>query len=261
MTGSVFSQACLHLGIDFSSHATAIDLLHNEKLQKYINHLYLSWVNGDIIDLKTGKSAAESLGSTSVKRQRPKIVFSNMVLLWGPPSKLRAKDIRDCFCTVFGRGSITSIYHLDETAAFVQFSKAELVSDFLELKDTLERDNDPISVLHPLSRIFESGCVRAASYEIYKEICSSPVSEVLFADQAEAIGINWNARLVEPGIQFENQENETGEKERKINAIPVCQDQETTTPETSVYDAPPSCHFPTDELVESFYPDEAQLSK
>ncbi|KAL2247704.1 poly(A)-specific ribonuclease PARN [Sesamum indicum] len=261
MTGCVFSQACLHLGIDFSSHAAAVDLVHNEKLQKYINHLYLSWVNGDIIDLKTGKGAAESLGSTSVKRHHPKIVFSNMILLWGLPSKLRGKDIKDCFCQVFGRGSITSIYHLDETAALVQFSKAELVSDFLILKDTLGRDNDPISVLHPLSRIFESGCVRAASYETYKEICSSPVSELLFTDQAKAVGINWNTRLVEQAIGSENQDDETCEKERKINAIPICQDQGKTSPGTSVSDTQSSCHFPTDELVDSFYPSEAQMSK
>ncbi|KAI3466414.1 hypothetical protein Pfo_023077 [Paulownia fortunei] len=261
MTGCVFSQACLHLGIDFNSHAPALDLLHNEKLQKYINHLYLSWVNGDIIDLKTGKSAAEYLRSTSVKRGHLKFVFSNMILLWGLPSKLRAKDIRDCFYKVFGTGSITSIYHLDDTAAFVQFSKAELVSDFLELKDTLERDNDPISVLHPLSKILEAGCVHAASYEIYKEICSSPVSEVLFADQAEAVGINWKARLVEPAIEVEKQEHETSEKECKINAFPVCQDQKQTTPRTSVADAQSSCHFLTDELSDSLYPSEAQLSK
>ncbi|KAL0320889.1 UNVERIFIED_CONTAM: Poly(A)-specific ribonuclease PARN [Sesamum radiatum] len=261
MTGCVFSQACVHLGIDFSSHAAAVDLLQNEKLQKYINHLYLSWVNGDIIDMKTGKGAAESLGSTSVKRQRPKIVFSNMILLWGLPSKLRAKDIKDCFCQVFGRGSITSIYHLDETAAFVQFSKAELVSDFLILKDTLGRDNDPISVLHPLSRIFKSGCVRAASYETYKEICSSPVAELLFADQAKAVGINWNTRLVEQANGSENQDDQTCEKEHKINTIPVGQDQEKTIPGTSVSDTQSSCHFPTDELVDSFYPSEAQMSK
>ncbi|KAL0328568.1 UNVERIFIED_CONTAM: Poly(A)-specific ribonuclease PARN [Sesamum calycinum] len=252
MTGCVFSQACLQLGIDFSSHAVAVDLLHNEKLQKYINHLYLSWVNGDIIDMKTGKGAAESLGSTSVKRQRPKIVFSNMILLWGLPSKLRAKDIKDCFCQVFGRGSITSIYHLDETAAFVQFSKAELVSDFLILKDALGRENDPISVLHPLSRIFESGCVHAASYEAYKEICGSPVSELLFADQAKAVGIKWNTRLVEQANGSENQDDGTCEKEHKINAMPLCQDQEKTIPGTVESDTQSSCHFPTDEFVDSF---------
>ncbi|KAL3614703.1 hypothetical protein CASFOL_041460 [Castilleja foliolosa] len=186
MTGCVFSEACLHLGIDFNSHTPSINFPQNEKLQKYINYLYLSWVNGDLIDLRTGKSTAESLGSiTSVKRK--KFVFSNMILLWGLPAKLKAKDIRDCFCKVFGASSVTSIYHLDDTAAFVQFSKFELVSEFLELKDKLERDNDPISVLHPLSKILETGRARAAGYEIYKEICGSPVSEIMFADQAEAV--------------------------------------------------------------------------
>ncbi|PIN11037.1 Poly(A)-specific exoribonuclease PARN [Handroanthus impetiginosus] len=234
MTGCVFSQACSHLGVDFDSHAQPVDLLDNEKLQKYINHLYLSWVNGDIIDLKTGKSAAESLGSTSMRHR--KIVFSNMILLWGLPSKLKAKDIRDCFLKVFGTGSITSIYHLDETAAFVEFSKAELVSIFLELKDSLERENDPISILHPLSKILEGGCVHAASYEIYKEICSSPDSELLFVDQAKAVGVQWKTKQLETAFKVEKHENEISERECQINDFP-------------------------DELADSLYPSEVQLSK
>ncbi|KAK6154478.1 hypothetical protein DH2020_008726 [Rehmannia glutinosa] len=186
MTGCVFSQACLHLGIDFNSHAPLLNLLHNEKLQKYINYLYLSWVNGDLIDLRTGKSATESL--------------------------------------VFGTSSITSIYHLDDTSAFVQFSKPELVSDFLELKDKLKRDNDPISVLHPLSKILEGGRVRAGSYEMYKEICSLSLSEMLFADQAEAVGINWEA------IEVGKQEEKIFGKECDINAFSVCQDEKKDNP-------------------------------
>lgn len=223
MTGCVFFQACARLGIDFNAHAAGVDLLHNEKLQKYTNHLYLSWVNGDIIDLKTGKSSADS-----VNHRHKKFTFSNMILLWGLPVKLKANDIRDCFYKAFGSGSLTSVHHLDATAAFVQFSKPELVSDFLEVKDSLERDNNPISVLHPLSRILETGCVRAATYETYKELCSSPLSEVLFADQAEKIKINGEDRLVQPSI--------------KINAFRVS-------------------HFQTHQLMDSFYPSEAQLSR
>ncbi|KAK6133037.1 hypothetical protein DH2020_033192 [Rehmannia glutinosa] len=253
MTGCVFSQACLHLGIDFNSHAPLLNLLHNENLQKYINYLYLSWVNGDLIDLRTGKSATESLGSTGVKRR--KFVFSNMILLWGLLPNLKARDIRDCFCKVFGTSSITSIYHLDDTSAFVQFSKPELVSDFLELKDKLKRDNDPISVLHPLSKILEGGRVRAGSYEMYKEICSSSLSEMLFADQAEAVGINWEA------IEVEKQEEKIFGKECDINAFSVCQDENKMTPGTRVDDSESSCGFPTDELLDSLYSSEAQLSK
>ncbi|GFQ04256.1 poly(A)-specific ribonuclease parn [Phtheirospermum japonicum] len=71
MIGCVFSQECLHLGIDFNSHTPSIGFSHNEKLQKYINYLYLSWVNGELIDLRTRKSAAESSGSiTTVKRKK-----------------------------------------------------------------------------------------------------------------------------------------------------------------------------------------------
>ncbi|KAL7103337.1 hypothetical protein ACP275_08G173400 [Erythranthe tilingii] len=205
MTGSVFSQSCRNLGIDFDS---VLNLPQNEKLQKYINHLYLSWNNKDIIDLKTGKIIVESLGSnnnTSTKRRNPKFVFSNTVLLWGPPSKLRAKDIRDCLCKVFGAGSIISICHLDETAAFVQFSKEELVSDFLELKDSLEREkNSPVSILHPLSKILEGGFVRAANYEMYKDICGSSLSQVLFAEQAEAVGVKPKAGVVKLAVEVDS---------------------------------------------------------
>ncbi|XP_073272197.1 poly(A)-specific ribonuclease PARN [Primulina huaijiensis] len=186
MTGCVFAQACCHLGIDFNNQAPPVDLPGNEKLQKYINHLSLSWVNGDVVNLKTGKSDAESLGSNYHKKNK-KILFPNMVLFWGLTSELRAGDIRDCMHKVFGKDSVTSIYHLDDTAVFVQFSEAKLVSDFLELKNSLDRENNPLTVLHPLSRILEGGCIRAASYETYKDICSSPLAEVLFSDQAEAV--------------------------------------------------------------------------
>lgn len=232
MTGCVFSQACAHLGIDFNAHAAGVDLLHNEKLQKCMNHLYLSWVNGDIIDLKTGKSSADSLRPTTVNRRHAKFTFSNMVLLWGLPEKLKAVDIRDCLYKTFGSGSVTSVHHLDATAAFVQFSKPELVSEFLELKDSLERDKNPISVLHPLSRILETGCVGAATYETYRELCSSPLSEVLFTDQAEKIEINGEDRLVQPSSNV---------------------DEEGTVSELA--------HLQTHQLMDSLYPSEAQLSR
>ncbi|KAL1563012.1 poly(A)-specific ribonuclease [Salvia divinorum] len=208
MTGCVFSEACFRLGIDFNPHVPGLVLQHNEKLQKYTNYLYLSWANGDIIDLKTGKSGPDTLGSAIGRRRcwLAKFTFSSMILLWGLPTKLKAKDIRECFYKAFGSGSITSVHHLDETAAFVQFSRAELVSDFLELKDRLERDNNnPMSVVHPLSRILETGCVRAATYETYKEVCLSPLSEVLFTDQAERLGIKGEARLVQSSVDVDGE--------------------------------------------------------
>ncbi|KAL3851129.1 hypothetical protein ACJIZ3_013011 [Penstemon smallii] len=254
MTGSIFAKACCHLGIDFNPDVPTVDLLHDEKLQKYVNHLYLSWVNENIIDLKTGKIAAESLGSTNNKRQNLKILFQNMVLLWGLTSKVRAKEFRDCLLKVYGTGSVTSIYHLDDTAAFVQFSKAEFVSKFLELKDNLERVNDPISILHPLSKLLEAGCVCAADYEIYKEICSSPISELLFTDQVEAIGLKLKTRL-ELAIEIKRQE------EYKINSFHFCEDRKDMDPETNATGTHSSCHFPGDELVDSLFPVEARMSK
>ncbi|KAJ0101365.1 hypothetical protein Patl1_03932 [Pistacia atlantica] len=170
MTGCVFAQACSHLGIDFTLHSSSENLALNEKLQKYINLLYLN---------------------------TPKILFSHIVLVWGFPSKLKAREIRECISKVFGSTSVTSVYHVDETAVFVQFKKEEMVPLFLELKESLESSNDVVSVLHPLSKLLKGGNTCAASYETYKEICSSPISKVLFADQAEAVGIKWKTKLVE----------------------------------------------------------------
>ncbi|XP_057795218.1 poly(A)-specific ribonuclease PARN isoform X2 [Salvia miltiorrhiza] len=254
MTGCIFSEACFRLGIDFNPQAPGSILQHNEKLQKYINYLYLSWVNGDIIDLKTGKSGTDSLGSaTGRQRWHTKFTFSNMILLWGLPTKLKAKDIRECFYKAFGSGSITSVHHLDETAAFVQFSRAELVSDFLELKDSLERGNkNPISVLHPLSRILETGCVRAATYEMYKEVCCSPLSEVLFADQAERIG--WKGASVD--VNGEDDCEREGE-----TTSPAFPKQSSASVRTSAAGTRSSMNLQTDQIMDSLCRSAAQLSR
>ncbi len=217
MTGCIFAQACSHLGIDFKLHSPSENLAHNEKLSKNINHLYLSWNNGEIIDLSTGNKVAESLGTNYLKKKFSNILFENIVLIWGFPSKIKAREIRECISKVFGLTSLTSVYHLDETAVFVQFSKAEFVSDFLVLKETLEKSDGPISVLHPLAKLLEGGNTRAANYETYKEICSSPISKVLFADQAEAVGINWKTKVVEPKIAVERQEHVSFGKENAVN--------------------------------------------
>ncbi|KAL8147669.1 hypothetical protein AgCh_005115 [Apium graveolens] len=206
MTGCVFAQACSHLGINFESRISYPSLALEEKLQGCINTLYLSWINGDIIDLKTGIRTLESPDSGDHKYRNSKILFSNIVLLWGFPSKLKAAEIKECILKVFGQSSVTSIYHLDETAVFVLFSKAELVSDFLDLKTSLEKNNDPISVLHPLSKILDGGCTCAANYEVYKEICGSPFSEMLFTDQAAAIGIKWKTKMFVPKPEESHQE-------------------------------------------------------
>lgn len=236
MTGCVFSQACLSLGVDFSSQT--LNLLNNEKLHKFINHLYLSWINGDIIDLNTGKIDGEFPGSTIIKRRRAKPVFSDMVLLWGLPKKLKREHIRDCLNKAFGVNSVANIYRLDETTVFVHFNRAELVSEFLDWKDRLERDKDPIWVLHPLSKILEGGCVHAARYEMYKDICSSSVSEVAFSDQVEAVWIN--------GFDCK--------KGCEENVSPDCQDQKKITPGSSVDTS-------DDQVLDSCYPFQAQMSK
>uniref|UniRef100_A0A803QCH9 Uncharacterized protein n=1 Tax=Cannabis sativa TaxID=3483 RepID=A0A803QCH9_CANSA len=197
MTGCIFAQACSYIGIDFKLHSSTENLAYNEKLQKHINHLYLSWTNADIIDLRTGNKVTETLESNP-KRRFSNISFENIVLIWGFPSKLKAKDIRCCITKAFGSTSVTSVYHLDETAVFVYFSKTEFVSKFLSLKQNLERSNDdPISVLNPLAELLEGRNTHAADYETYKDICSSPMSKLLFANQAEATCSKWKKTELE----------------------------------------------------------------
>ncbi|XP_050246427.1 poly(A)-specific ribonuclease PARN-like isoform X2 [Quercus robur] len=217
MTGCIFVQACSYLGIDFKLHSSSENLAHNEKLCKHVNHLYLSWINGDIIDLSTGNKVAELFGTNYFKKKYLNILFENIVLIWGFPSKLKAREIRECVSKVFGPTSVTSVYHLDETAVFVQFSKPEFVSDFLLLKETLEKSDGPISVLHPLAKLLEGGNTRAGNYETYKEICSSPISKVLFANQAEAVGIKWKREAVEPKIAVESKEHSSFWEENAVN--------------------------------------------
>ncbi|XP_062078884.1 poly(A)-specific ribonuclease PARN isoform X2 [Humulus lupulus] len=212
MTGCIFAQACSYVGIDFKLRLSAENLAHNEKLQKHINHLYLSWTNADIIDLRTGNKVTETLESNP-KRRFSNISFESIVLIWGFPSKLKAKDIRCCITKAFGPTSVTSVYHLDETAVFVYFSKTDFVSKFFSLKKNLERSNDdPISVLNPLTELLEGGNTYAAAYETYKEICSSPISKLLFADQAEATRSKWKTKMVESELAFENSSSKNSTK-------------------------------------------------
>ncbi|GAB2284778.1 hypothetical protein Dimus_019231 [Dionaea muscipula] len=214
MTGCVFAQSCSHLAVDFGTLSPSSNGTGNENLQKVSNQLYLSWNSGDIINLSTGALGIGSLTLNAHKKKFFKICHENIVLIWGLPSELKASQIKECICNVFGLSSVTSIYHLDSSAVFVQFSKQHLVSDFLELKERLETSDDAIFVLHPLSKLLERD-TRAAGYEIYKEICSFPLSEVLFADQAEAIGFKWKTQLVERKGHLEDKDTEQSVEETR----------------------------------------------
>ena len=71
MTGCGFAQASNHLGFDLELHSPFSNLANDEKLRRHINLLYLSWFNGEIIDLGTGKQTAESSTNslkTSIQR-------------------------------------------------------------------------------------------------------------------------------------------------------------------------------------------------
>ncbi|BBH04389.1 Polynucleotidyl transferase, ribonuclease H-like superfamily protein, partial [Prunus dulcis] len=196
MTGCVFAQTCSHLGIDFQSFLPSEHLVHNEKLQKHINLLYLSWSNRDIIDLTSGKKNAVSLGCTNHKKRYPEILFENIALIWGFHQNLRHGTYENASQKSLAR-------HL---SLFVQFNKEKFVSEFLILKETLERSDGPVSVLHPLAGLLEGGNTQAANYETYKDICSSPSSKILFADQADAVATKWKNKLIESKAAMESLE-------------------------------------------------------
>ncbi|RZB51118.1 Poly(A)-specific ribonuclease PARN isoform C [Glycine soja] len=259
MTGCIFAQLCSDLGIDFKLHDSSKQLALNEKLQKYVNRLYLSWMQRDIIDLNTGNKVADSSLSHSLTKRYPKIMFENIVIIWGFSSKLKANEIRECISKVFGPTSVVSVFHLDATAAFVQFSKTELVSDFLLVKDSLERSGGAISVLHPLSKLLEGGNTCGANYDTYREICGSSLSEGLFADQAEAVGIKWKTKLTEYKVASRGKEHENPSVQDNVNT--AMKNVERAKPNTidQLGNAPSCGQVSTFEIEDSSYVAEANL--
>ncbi|CAM0904264.1 unnamed protein product [Alopecurus aequalis] len=196
MTGSVFAQLCAHLDIKFEHLTPSESLAMNKKLQKYVNLLPPSFNSGTVLDLSTGTERPD----TNYKSRYPAAVYENTVLIWGFQSELRAKDIKDSICKVFGPTSVTTIFAIDRTAVLVQFSKQESVNDFLDLKASLEGTDSAISVLHPLWTILQGGQTRAANYDTYRDICSSSASKYFFANQAEAVCAAPNTELTRENL-------------------------------------------------------------
>ncbi|KAJ4821527.1 Poly(A)-specific ribonuclease PARN [Rhynchospora pubera] len=190
MTGCVFTQLCVHLGITFdqclSDPSISDPLQSNVKLKPYLNHLYPTWNSGTVLDFTTGTEKPEG----TYKQKYPKVELKNIVLLWGFSSVLKYKNLKGCIAKVFGPDSVISVFFIDATAALIQFRKEEFVKDFLALKESLERrKDDPISILHPLSVIFEGGNTKAGDYNTYKDVIACNQSKVLFKDQADASGV------------------------------------------------------------------------
>lgn len=208
MTGCVFAQSCNHLGIKFEQGSPITDLTQNDKLKSFINILYPSWNSGTVIDLKTGTEISVS----GHKFKYAKVEFTSIALIWGFSSSLKQKDVEECLHKVFGSDSVASVFFIDRSAALIQFRRMELVNEFLLLMEALEKDDGPISVLHPLSKLLEGGIARAADYEVYKEICSSSMSKHLFAEQAEAIGIRWKGRIAPASLGASAPENQSSSK-------------------------------------------------
>ncbi|KAJ3679619.1 hypothetical protein LUZ60_017630 [Juncus effusus] len=192
MTGCVFAQLCSHLGLKPSQNlsiSSISDPLHsNPKLKPFLNQICPTWNSGTVLDLTTGTEKPES---GTYNRKFPKVVFENVVLLWGFPSNVNTKNLKDSIAKVFGPNSVVSVFYIDSSAALVQFKKEEFVKDFLVLKESLERESDEtISMLHPLSVVFEGGNTKAGDYNTYRDVIACSLSKVLFKDQADASGVS-----------------------------------------------------------------------
>uniref|UniRef100_M1DML3 Poly(A)-specific ribonuclease n=1 Tax=Solanum tuberosum TaxID=4113 RepID=M1DML3_SOLTU len=167
------------------------------------------------------------------------------------PSKLKASEMRACVAQAFGPNSVSIVYHLDESAVFIQFTKPELVSKFLEMKETLSWISDPISVLHPLSNILNGEYTHhAATYDVYQQICSPSTSKKLFADQAEAVGIKH--KTVSSRVEGEKKGNQVFDKQNEVRIFDEKVDDQMS---------PSHGYSETDRSTESFYLDEVLASK
>lgn len=216
MTGCIFAQACSHLGFDFVSHSSSTSMAQSKYLQKHINILYLSWKSGDTINLCTQKKTTEFSISRKHARKCPAIICPNILVLWGFPQTLKSNDIKQIISKALGPTSVTSIYDMDGSAVFVQFSKVEFVSQFLSVKEKLEKNYDIISEVHPLSTLLDGGKTGTAGYEVYKKICSHPMSKARFADQADALGFKWTSESLERKANIEQSES--------VNSVSVVAD-------------------------------------
>jgi poly(A)-specific ribonuclease len=196
MTGCIFAQACNHFDIDFTKIHSPTDLAMAVQLQKYVNLLYLGWINCVVLDLTTGGDATESRPMVR-GRNRPKLVSNNLVLVWGFRAGYNYSDLRGLVSGVLGTtSSITGIFFLDESSAVIHFRNEQVATEFLHImENTMAVSNDCLSSQKPLTTLLESGgTIAAASYDTYEQICKSSLSKLLFAEQAEAVGIRWKIK-------------------------------------------------------------------
>ncbi|KAG6509580.1 poly(A)-specific ribonuclease PARN-like [Zingiber officinale] len=197
MTGCVFARACSLMGVKFDVGSPSFDLPRNAKINKYINVLYPSWNSGTVVHLDTGTEFLDP----NYKHRYPPVIYANTTLIWGFLPKLKPKDLKECIIKVFGLDSVKSVFFIDRTSALIQFSKEEFVHKFLALKNSLEDNHDLVSVLHPLSKLLEGGNTRAADFDTYRDICAGSASKVLFADQADSLGITWKTKVCAARMQ------------------------------------------------------------
>lgn len=219
MTGCIFAQACNHLDIEFTKIHSPTDLAMAVQLQKYVNLLYLGWINCVILDLTTGGDATESRPMVR-GRNRPKLVSNNLVLVWGFQTGYNCSDMRGLVSGVLGTtSSITGIFFLDESSAVIHFRNEQVAAEFLhKMEKTMSVSSDCLSSQNPLNTLlYAGGTIAAASYDIYEQICKSSLSKLLFAEQAEALGIRWKIKSRLAAIKRNTEDAKFGTKSFESN--------------------------------------------
>ncbi|KAH9318472.1 hypothetical protein KI387_020241 [Taxus chinensis] len=192
MTGCIFAQACNHLDIDFNNFHPGPDLARVDKFQKYVNLLYVGWIRSIVLDLATGGEAVES--RTMLQRHKvSNLVPAKLVLIWGFQTGYSDNDLRGLVKGVMGTAShITGVHFLDPSSAFINFCNEQVAAEFLcSMENKMAESCNAVATRSPLTSLLETASINAISYDMYEQICKSSLSKLVFAEQAEALGIRW----------------------------------------------------------------------
>ncbi|KAG6423875.1 hypothetical protein SASPL_114280 [Salvia splendens] len=188
MTGCVFSEACFRLGIDFNPLAPGLVFQHNEKLQKYINYLYLSWANGDIIDLKTGKSGPDTLGSAIGRRRWPAKFTGSITSVLSIPFRLRPRTALICSSSITTPKLYTSVFSLASSIMLLPHSNLELAFTFVAVGDVLKKTSNFLARLAGIKIILHDKS-RAMMVSVYYINLFSTISKKSYENGAHHICI------------------------------------------------------------------------
>ncbi|KAG6420854.1 hypothetical protein SASPL_117396 [Salvia splendens] len=184
MTGCVFSEACFRLGIDFNPLAPGSILQHNEKLEKYINYLYLSWANGDIIDLKTGKCGPDTL--VHQMDETAAFVHEQIKFILRFRSSKKLGRTKRSGCKGYSAASLTYLKSSKSGALFREWRNRESVCMKKVLTGYILRITGSASLLRICSTLLipDTPC---AVGDVVREVMTSSCRRLIRQEEGEAV--------------------------------------------------------------------------